>query len=269
VIRKGWTAYAAALTAAVVLGEVANVVQGSLDARTPANWVLSAVLLVATWGYALHRPIGAHRYWGPAFWVVLDRHRAHAAAGADGRPRGEDRGGGAAAAAGPGLLRCVPLRLSLAGTLAGAGGIAMTTNPMSPAAVQQVIAQQFPGLLGIELVETTPERVVGRLRARPEICTVGGMMHGGAVMGFADTLGAVGTFLNMPPGATTTTTIESSTKFMAAAPAGQVLTGESVPLHRGRTTMVWQTSIRREDGRLCALVLQTQLMMEPKAAPAA
>lgn len=70
-IRKGWTAYAAALTAAVVLGEVANVVQGSLDARTPANWVLSAVLLVATWGYALHRPIGAHRYWGPAFWVVL------------------------------------------------------------------------------------------------------------------------------------------------------------------------------------------------------
>lgn len=144
----------------------------------------------------------------------------------------------------------------------------MTTNPMSPALVQQVIARQFPGLLGIELVETTPERVVGRLRARPEICTVGGMMHGGAVMGFADTLGAVGTFLNMPPGATTTT-IESSTKFMAAAPEGQVLTGESVPLHKGRTTMVWQTSIRREDGRLCALVLQTQLMMEPKAAPTA
>jgi len=144
----------------------------------------------------------------------------------------------------------------------------MTMNPMSPALVQQVIAKQFPGLLGIELVETTTERVVGRLRARSEICTVGGMMHGGAVMGFADTLGAVGTFLNMPPGATTTT-IESSTKFMAAAPEGQVLTGESVPLHKGRTTMVWQTSIRREDGRLCALVLQTQLVMEPKAAPAA
>jgi len=144
----------------------------------------------------------------------------------------------------------------------------MTTNPMSPALVQQVIAKQFPGLLGIELVETTPERVLGRLRARTEICTVGGMMHGGAVMGFADTLGAVGTFLNMPPGATTTT-IESSTKFMAAAPEGQLLTGESVPLHKGRTTMVWQTSIRREDGRLCALVLQTQLMMEPKAVPTA
>ncbi len=71
VIRKGWTAYAAALTALIVLGEAANLVQGAVDIRTPANWVLSAVLLIATWGYALRRPIGAHRYWGPAFWVVL------------------------------------------------------------------------------------------------------------------------------------------------------------------------------------------------------
>ena len=92
----------------------------------------------------------------------------------------------------------------------------MTTIPMSPAVVQQVIARQFPGLLGIDLVETTPERVIGRMPARPELWTVGGITHGGAVMGFADTLGAVGTFLNMPPGATTTT-IESSTKFMAPA----------------------------------------------------
>jgi hypothetical protein len=71
VIRKGWTAYAAALTALIVLGEAANLVQGAVDVRTPANWVLSAVLLIATWGYALRRPIGARRYWGPAFWVVL------------------------------------------------------------------------------------------------------------------------------------------------------------------------------------------------------
>lgn len=70
-IRKGWTAYAAALTALIVLGEAANLAQGAIDIRTPANWVLSAVLLIATWGYALHRPIGARRYWGPAFWVVL------------------------------------------------------------------------------------------------------------------------------------------------------------------------------------------------------
>jgi hypothetical protein len=71
VIRKGWTAYAAVLTALIVLGEAANLAQGAFDLRTPANWVLSAVLLIATWGYALRRPIGAHRYWGPAFWVVL------------------------------------------------------------------------------------------------------------------------------------------------------------------------------------------------------
>lgn len=70
-IRKGWTAYAAALTALIVLGEAANIVQGAVDLRTPANWVLSAALLLATWGYALRRKIGAHRYWGPAFWVVL------------------------------------------------------------------------------------------------------------------------------------------------------------------------------------------------------
>lgn len=70
-IRKGWTAYAGALTAVIVLGEAANLAQGAFDARTPANWVLSAVLLIATWGYALRRPIGAHRYWGPAFWVVF------------------------------------------------------------------------------------------------------------------------------------------------------------------------------------------------------
>ena len=70
-IRKGWTAYAAALTALIVLGEAANLAEGAFDPRTPANWVLSAVLLIATWGYALRRPIGAHRYWGPAFWVVL------------------------------------------------------------------------------------------------------------------------------------------------------------------------------------------------------
>jgi 1,4-dihydroxy-2-naphthoyl-CoA hydrolase len=138
---------------------------------------------------------------------------------------------------------------------------------MPVATIQQVIAPQFPGLLGIELVEATAERVTGRLHARPEVCTVGGMVHGGALMGFADTLGAVGTFLNMAPG-WTTTTIESGTRFLAAAPVGQVIVGESVAVHRGRTTMVWQTTLRREDGRTCALVLQTQLMMEPKAAPA-
>lgn len=141
------------------------------------------------------------------------------------------------------------------------------TPVMTAAAIQQVITTQFPGLLGVELLEAGPERVVGQLPVRPEICTVGGILHGGAIMGFADTLGAVGTFLNQGPGSRTTT-IESSTKFLASAPAGTVLTGESVALHKGRTTMVWQTTIRRDDGRLCAVVSQTQLMMETKAMPA-
>jgi 1,4-dihydroxy-2-naphthoyl-CoA hydrolase len=133
---------------------------------------------------------------------------------------------------------------------------------LTPAAVQQLVAAQLPGLLGVEFVEVQPDRVVGRLRVRPEIGTVGGILHGGSIMAFADTLGAVGTVVNMPPGGRTTT-IESSTKFVAAARVGTVVTGEAIPLHKGRTTMVWQTTIRREDGRLCAVVSQTQLMLEP------
>lgn len=140
---------------------------------------------------------------------------------------------------------------------------AAAANGLTAASIQKVIAPHLPGLLGIEIVEATPDRVVGRLRVRPELCTVGRILHGGGIMTFADTLGAVGTFMNLPTGATTTT-IESSTKFLAAAVEGTVLSGETIPLHKGRTTMVWQTSIRREDGRLCAVVSQTQLVMAPK-----
>jgi uncharacterized protein (TIGR00369 family) len=142
----------------------------------------------------------------------------------------------------------------------------MSEQKVPPVGVlQQLISPLLPGLLGIELVEATPDRVVGQLRVRPAVATTGGILHGGAVMAFADTLGAVGTYLNLPAGYTTTT-IESSTKFLGAAPAGSLVTGESTPLHKGRTTQVWQTAIRREDGRLCALVIQTQLVMAPKPA---
>jgi uncharacterized protein (TIGR00369 family) len=85
-------------------------------------------------------------------------------------------------------------------------------------------------------------------------------MHGGAYMAFADTLGAVGTVMSLPQGARTTTT-DSSTKFIAAAKVDTVVTGESVALHRGRTTQVWQTTVRRDDGKLCAVVTQTQLVI--------
>lgn len=118
----------------------------------------------------------------------------------------------------------------------------------------------FPGLMGITLTEATPERVVATMQVRPDLCTGGGILHGGAYMAFADTLGAVGTVLNLGEGQRTTTT-DSSTKFIAGAKVGSTVTGEAVALHRGRTTNVWQTTIRNEQGKLCAVVTQTQLIM--------
>jgi len=128
------------------------------------------------------------------------------------------------------------------------------------ASVQQLLNPLFPGLLGIELTEVSAERVVATMRVRPELCTTGEVLHGGAIMAFADTLGAVATFANLPKGARTTT-IESKTNFLGAAPAGSRVTGECTPFHRGRTTMVWQTMIRSEAGKLCAVVTQTQMVL--------
>lgn len=124
---------------------------------------------------------------------------------------------------------------------------------------------QFPGLLGLQLTVLEPQRVVGTLRVRPDLCTAGGILHGGAHMAFADTLGAIGTLLNLPAGKRTTTT-DSSTKFIGSAKVDTVVTGESVALHRGHTTMVWQTSIRNAEGKLCSVVTQTQLVLDQPAA---
>jgi uncharacterized protein (TIGR00369 family) len=102
---------------------------------------------------------------------------------------------------------------------------------------------------------------------RRDLCTIGDGLHGGAIMAFADTLGAVVAILNMPEGARTTT-IESKTNFIRGAALGSAVTGESVPLHRGRTTVVCQTTVRSDAGKLVALVTQTQLVIAPKASPA-
>jgi uncharacterized protein (TIGR00369 family) len=118
----------------------------------------------------------------------------------------------------------------------------------------------LPGTLGMEFLEAAPERVKAALAVRPEICTIGGMLHGGAIMAFADTLGAVATLLNLSD-AGRTTTIESKTNFLGAAPAGTRIIGECVPIHRGRTTMVWQTQVKSESGKLLAMVIQTQLVL--------
>ena len=122
-------------------------------------------------------------------------------------------------------------------------------------------AQPFPQVLGIEVTEASRERVCGRLLVKPELCTSGNTIHGGAIMTFADTLGATGAFLNLPEGAGTTT-LESKTNFIAPAKEGTVVLAESIPIHVGRRSSVWQTRITREDdGRLVAIVTQTQMVL--------
>jgi uncharacterized protein (TIGR00369 family) len=123
----------------------------------------------------------------------------------------------------------------------------------------------FAALLGVEFVSAAPDRIVAELIVRENLCTRPAVLHGGAIMAFADTLGGVGTMLNLPEGAGTTT-IESKTNFIAAAAIGTRITAEATPLHRGRRTMVWQTRISTAEGRLVALVTQTQLVLEPRTA---
>jgi uncharacterized protein (TIGR00369 family) len=128
------------------------------------------------------------------------------------------------------------------------------------AEIARMMQPLFPGLMGVEITEATKERVTASMLVRPELCTYGGVLHGGAFMAFADTIGAVGTVMNLPPGARTTT-IESKTNFLGPAAVNTRVTAQSVPLHRGRTTMVWQTMIRSEVGKLCAVVTQTQMVL--------
>lgn len=131
---------------------------------------------------------------------------------------------------------------------------------LDAAAVQAMLTPLFPGLMGVTLTSVAPDRIVATMAVRPDLCTGGGILHGGAYMAFADTLGAVGTVVNLADGQRTTTT-DSSTKFIAGAKVGSTVTGESIALHRGRTTQVWQTMIRNDQGKLCAVVTQTQLIM--------
>jgi 1,4-dihydroxy-2-naphthoyl-CoA hydrolase len=119
----------------------------------------------------------------------------------------------------------------------------------------------FAKTIGVEITEATPERVIGRLVVRPDLCTGGSILHGGAVMAFADSLGAVGAFLSLPEGAIGTTTIESKTNFLGAAKAGVTVIGEATPVHKGNRTSVWQTRVTREDGKVVALVIQTQMVL--------
>jgi 1,4-dihydroxy-2-naphthoyl-CoA hydrolase len=122
----------------------------------------------------------------------------------------------------------------------------------------------FARLMGVNVVSITPDLVIGELKVREDLCTRPNVLHGGAYMAFADTIGAVATVANLKEGESTTT-IESKTNFFAAIPLGDTARAECTPLHKGRTTMVWQTKITRGDGRLAAVVTQTQMVLKARA----
>ena len=122
--------------------------------------------------------------------------------------------------------------------------------------------QPFPTLMGVEVLSAEKDAVRAKLVVRSDLCTAGNIMHGGAIMAFADTLGAMGTVLNIPREAGTTT-IESKTNFLSAAREGTTVHAEATPIHVGKKTCVFQTRITREDGKLVAIVTQTQMVLLP------
>jgi uncharacterized protein (TIGR00369 family) len=117
----------------------------------------------------------------------------------------------------------------------------------------------FAQLLGIEFISAEADALAARMLIRPDLCTIGGVAHGGAIMSFADTLGAAAAFINLPPEAKGTTTIESKTNFVSSAPAGANVIGRTSLVHRGRRTQVWQTLVATEGDKLVALIVQTQM----------
>jgi uncharacterized protein (TIGR00369 family) len=125
----------------------------------------------------------------------------------------------------------------------------------------------FAAFMGMKITHISPDKVVAEMLVREELNNRNGTMHGGAVMALADNLGGTATMANLPPGGRTAT-IESKTNFFTAIPIGDTAHAECTPLHRGRSTMVWQTRITRNDGKLCALVIQTQIVILPEKAKA-
>jgi 1,4-dihydroxy-2-naphthoyl-CoA hydrolase len=121
----------------------------------------------------------------------------------------------------------------------------------------------FADFIGMKITHVSKEKVEAELPMREDLNNRFGIMHGGAIMALADNLGGTATFANLRPGERTAT-IESKTNFFAPIPLGDVARAECTPLHRGRTTMVWQTRIIRNDGKLCALITQTQIVISPE-----
>lgn len=121
----------------------------------------------------------------------------------------------------------------------------------------------FAKMIGVKMTLATKERLEGEMVVTPDHCTLPTGLHGGAIMAFADNMGGCGAFLNMPEGCTTST-IESKTNFLRSAPAGTTVKAVTTPVNIGRTLQVWKTEIFREDGKLAAVVTQTQIILQPR-----
>jgi 1,4-dihydroxy-2-naphthoyl-CoA hydrolase len=132
---------------------------------------------------------------------------------------------------------------------------------MTPLEKIQSMKMPFAELTGVIFVEAGKDRVVARMLVRPDLCTVSHSIHGGAVMAFADSVGAAATVINLPEDARGTTTIESKTNFIGGAKEGTTVVATATPIHRGRRTQVWQTRIETEEGKLIAIVTQTQMVL--------
>lgn len=132
---------------------------------------------------------------------------------------------------------------------------------MTPLEKINSLPMPFAQLMGVTFTHAKPDKVVATMMVREDLCTVGHAIHGGAVMAFADSVGAAATVINLPPDAKGTTTLESKTNFVGAAKAGSTVTATATPVHLGRRTHVWQTRLETGKGRLVAIVTQTQMIL--------
>ena len=132
---------------------------------------------------------------------------------------------------------------------------------MTPLEKVRSMKMPFADLKGVTFVEADKDRVVARMTVRPDLCTANNTIHGGAVMAFADSVGAAATVINLPDDAKGTTTLESKTNFNGGAKEGSTVVATATPVHRGRRTQVWTTRLETEDGKLVAIVTQTQMVL--------
>jgi 1,4-dihydroxy-2-naphthoyl-CoA hydrolase len=139
----------------------------------------------------------------------------------------------------------------------------MTSDPSDPTAVVHA-SMPLCATLGITASRFDAEAVVLHLAWRPELCTTGGLLHGGAVMALADSAGGACAFLNLPEGAAGTATVSSSTAFLGAVREGTV-TATATPLHKGGSTIAVETAVTDEAGRLVGKVTQTQAVLRPRS----